>query len=90
MGKGQVWVNGHAVGRYWDTYYSSGCDACPWSGAFFSDKCLVNCGAASQEYYHVPQDWIISSDGKPRDTQITLFEERGGDPTGIQLILLHE
>ncbi|XP_010253630.1 PREDICTED: beta-galactosidase 8 [Nelumbo nucifera] len=81
MGKGEAWVNGQSIGRYWPTYISpqSGCtDSCDYRGPYNSNKCHKNCGKASQNLYHVPRSWI-----QPSGNTLVLFEEVGGDPTQI-------
>ncbi|KAL7201941.1 hypothetical protein ACSBR1_033602 [Camellia fascicularis] len=81
MGKGEAWVNGQSIGRYWPTYTSSnsGCtDTCNYRGAYRSHKCLKNCGKPSQQLYHVPRSWL-----QPSGNTLVLFEEMGGDPTQI-------
>ncbi|KAL2938303.1 Beta-galactosidase 8 [Bienertia sinuspersici] len=81
MGKGEAWVNGRSIGRYWPTLSSpeSGCkDHCDYKGAYTSNKCRKNCGKPTQELYHVPRSWI-----KPSDNVLVVFEEIGGDPTQI-------
>lgn len=81
MGKGQAWVNGQSIGRYWPTFIApkSGCpDSCNYRGAYSADKCRKNCGKPSQELYHVPRSWLKSS-----DNTLVLFEEIGGDPTQL-------
>ncbi|CAI9105117.1 OLC1v1003974C1 [Oldenlandia corymbosa var. corymbosa] len=81
MGKGEAWVNGQSIGRYWPTYAapSSGCtDSCNYRGSYSSTKCQSNCGKASQLLYHVPRDWL-----KPSGNVLVLFEQIGGDPTQI-------
>lgn len=51
MGKGQVWINGQSIGRYWPGYKASGtCGACNYAGYFNEDKCQSNCGEASQRW----------------------------------------
>lgn len=51
MGKGQVWINGQSVGRYWPAYKASGtCGFCDYAGTFNEKKCLSNCGEASQRW----------------------------------------
>ena len=94
MGKGQAWISNfsktHSVGRYWDVRSDySECPSCSWSGAFYPEKCPVGCGKPSQEYYHLPSDWIVSPDGSISNLEIVLLEERGGDPTGIQIVILN-
>ncbi|AES88600.1 putative glycosidase [Medicago truncatula] len=81
MGKGEAWVNGQSIGRYWPTYISpnSGCtDSCNYRGTYSASKCLKNCGKPSQTLYHVPRAWL-----KPDSNTFVLFEESGGDPTKI-------
>ncbi|XP_059641301.1 beta-galactosidase-like [Cornus florida] len=82
MGKGQVWINGQSVGRYWPGYKASGsCSACNYAGYFDEKKCLSNCGEASQRWYHVPRSWL-----NPTGNLLVVFEEWGGDPSGISLV----
>ncbi|KAM5584077.1 beta-galactosidase 8 [Rosa sericea] len=81
MGKGEAWVNGQSIGRYWPTNIApkSGCpDTCNYRGAYSADKCRKNCGKPSQELYHVPRSWLKSS-----GNTLVLFEEVGGDPTQL-------
>ncbi|KAB5540687.1 hypothetical protein DKX38_013661 [Salix brachista] len=82
MGKGEAWVNGQSIGRYWPTNVSptSGCSNCNYRGSYSSSKCLKNCGKPSQTLYHVPRSWVESS-----GNTLVLFEEIGGDPTQIAL-----
>ncbi|GKU93583.1 hypothetical protein SLEP1_g7166 [Rubroshorea leprosula] len=81
MGKGEAWINGQSIGRYWPTYISpnSGCtDPCDYRGTYKSEKCRKNCGKPSQVLYHVPRSWLQSS-----GNSLVLLEEIGGDPTQI-------
>ncbi|KAK7404715.1 hypothetical protein VNO78_05671 [Psophocarpus tetragonolobus] len=81
MGKGEAWVNGQSIGRYWPAYVSpnGGCtDSCNYRGAYSSSKCLKNCGKPSQKLYHVPRSWLQAD-----INTLVLFEESGGDPTQI-------
>ena len=51
MSKGQVWINGQSIGRYWTQYKASnGCTPCNYTGWFTEKKCLTNCGEASQKW----------------------------------------
>ena len=88
MGKGQLWVNGHALGRYWDVTSNSMCESCDYSGGFYDHKCLHNCGEPSQSYYHVPYDWLLDSKNQSQETEIVVFEEKGGNPKDIELVIL--
>uniref|UniRef100_A0A5B7B913 Beta-galactosidase n=1 Tax=Davidia involucrata TaxID=16924 RepID=A0A5B7B913_DAVIN len=81
MGKGEAWVNGQSIGRYWPTYTApnGGCtNSCNYRGSYSSNKCLKNCGKPSQQLYHVPRSWL-----QPSGNTLVLFEEMGGDPTQI-------
>ncbi|KAK8582171.1 hypothetical protein V6N13_145151 [Hibiscus sabdariffa] len=81
MGKGEAWVNGQSIGRYWPAYIApnGGCtDYCNYRGAYSPSKCHKNCGKPSQQLYHVPRSWL-----KPSGNILVLFEELGGDPTQI-------
>ncbi|EPS63867.1 beta-galactosidase, partial [Genlisea aurea] len=84
MGKGQAWVNGQGIGRYWPTYIagSTGCtDSCNYRGSYNSNKCLKNCGKPTQQLYHVPRYWL-----RPTGNTLVLIEETGGDPTKLSLV----
>ena len=51
MGKGQVWVNGHNIGRQWPAYTAHGnCGRCNYAGIYNEKKCLSNCGQSSQRW----------------------------------------
>ncbi|KAL2539140.1 Beta-galactosidase 1 [Abeliophyllum distichum] len=81
MSKGQVWINGQSIGRYWNQYKASGnCGACTYAGWFNEKKCLSKCGEASQRWYHVPRSWL-----RPTGNLLVIFEEWGGNPNGIFL-----
>ncbi|KAK1258606.1 hypothetical protein QJS04_geneDACA022071 [Acorus gramineus] len=82
MGKGQVWINGQSIGRYWAAYKASGnCGGCSYTGTFNENKCRTNCGEASQRWYHVPRSWL-----NPTGNLIVVFEEWDGNPNGIALV----
>ncbi|MED6122028.1 Beta-galactosidase 8 [Stylosanthes scabra] len=86
MGKGEAWVNGQSIGRYWPTYVSpnSGCtNSCDYRGYYYQSKCLRNCGKPSQTLYHVPRSWLKSDSS---NNTLVLFEESGGDPTRISFV----
>ncbi|XP_047317232.1 beta-galactosidase 8 [Impatiens glandulifera] len=83
MGKGEAWVNGQSIGRYWPTFIAptTGCSvSCNYKGPYSSNKCLNNCGKPSQTLYHIPRSWL-----KPTGNTLILFEEIAGDPTQISL-----
>ncbi|WOK98608.1 beta-galactosidase 2 isoform X1 [Canna indica] len=82
MGKGQVWINGQSIGRYWPGYKAYGtCGACNYHGRYNEKKCQTNCGESSQRWYHVPRSWL-----NPTGNLLVVFEEWGGDPTGITMV----
>uniref|UniRef100_A0A7N0TW98 Beta-galactosidase n=1 Tax=Kalanchoe fedtschenkoi TaxID=63787 RepID=A0A7N0TW98_KALFE len=82
MGKGQMWVNGQHIGRHYPAYKArGGCDTCNYAGMYSEKKCNYNCGQASQRWYHVPRSWLRSS-----GNLLVVFEEWGGDPSGISLV----
>ncbi|KAL3824445.1 hypothetical protein ACJIZ3_020474 [Penstemon smallii] len=82
MSKGQVWINGQSIGRYWNQYKATGnCDACNYAGWFNEKKCLKNCGEASQRWYHIPRSWLY-----PTGNLLVVFEEWGGNPYDITLV----
>ncbi|CAA7400344.1 unnamed protein product [Spirodela intermedia] len=81
MGKGRLWLNGKAIGRYWPrkSLSSDGCPGtCDYRGKFYPDKCNTGCGEPTQRWYHVPRSWF-----QPSGNTLVAFEEEGGDPTGI-------
>ncbi|XP_017226067.1 beta-galactosidase 9 isoform X2 [Daucus carota subsp. sativus] len=81
MGKGQAWVNGHHIGRYWDLVApKDGCGTCDYRGAYSSDKCTTNCGKPTQIWYHVPRSWL-----KSNQNLLVMFEETGGNPFKITI-----
>ncbi|KAM0038540.1 putative beta-galactosidase [Helianthus debilis subsp. tardiflorus] len=79
-GKGEAWVNGQSIRRYWTTHIAptTGCQECSYKGSSSPTKCLKNCGEPSQKLYHVPRSWLKSS-----GNILVLSEEKGGDPTQI-------
>ncbi|KAK9164253.1 hypothetical protein Syun_005155 [Stephania yunnanensis] len=81
MGKGQVWINGQSIGRYWTVTANGGCSRCSYAGTFRQPKCQVGCGQPTQRWYHVPRSWI-----KPTQNLLVVFEEIGGDASGISIV----
>ncbi|KAH6833787.1 beta-galactosidase 3 [Perilla frutescens var. hirtella] len=80
MGKGQLWVNGQSPGRYWTENAAGNCNGCSYTGVYRPPKCQLGCGQPTQRWYHLPRSWL-----KPTQNLLVLFEELGGDPTGITL-----
>ncbi|KAI3989186.1 hypothetical protein MKX01_033222 [Papaver californicum] len=81
MGKGQVWINGESIGRYWSTPAIGNCGHCSYAGTFRPPKCQSGCGKPTQRWYHVPRSWL-----KPTQNLLVLFEEIGGDTSGVTLV----
>ncbi|KAG9146065.1 hypothetical protein Leryth_016612 [Lithospermum erythrorhizon] len=81
MGKGQVWINGHSLGRYWTAYATGNCNGCSYSGTYRPTKCQLGCGQPTQKWYHLPRSWL-----RPTQNMLVLFEELGGNPTKISLV----
>ncbi|CAA0842093.1 Beta-galactosidase 1 [Striga hermonthica] len=82
MGKGEVWINGNSIGRYWPAYTAKGnCGKCYYAGTFSESKCQSGCGQPSQRWYHIPRSWL-----KPSGNLLVVFEEWGGDPSSISLV----
>lgn len=88
MGKGQVWINGQSIGRYWPGYKASGnCGACNYAGWFDEKKCLSNCGEASQRWYVMANLVAFSSD-VTRSSNLTMNYNSGIMFLGLGCILL--
>lgn len=81
MGKGQVWINGQSVGRYWTLQATGDCSPCTYGGTYRSPKCLSGCGQPTQRWYHVPRSWL-----KPSGNLLVVFEEIGGDASRISVV----
>ncbi|KAI4368179.1 hypothetical protein MLD38_016766 [Melastoma candidum] len=84
MGKGQAWVNGQSIGRYWPANIAptEGCNEnCDYRGTHDASTCQRNCGLPTQTLYHVPRSWL-----NPEENLLVLHEEIGGDPTKISLL----
>ncbi|XP_059459561.1 beta-galactosidase 5-like [Corylus avellana] len=81
MGKGQVWINGKSIGRYWMAYAKGSCNTCSYSGTFRQGKCQFGCGQPTQRWYHVPRSWLM-----PTRNLLVVFEELGGDVSKISLV----
>ncbi|KAM7259503.1 hypothetical protein ACFE04_015244 [Oxalis oulophora] len=82
MGKGQAWVNGNSLGRFWPSMIApaDGCaNTCDYRGPYNGNKCRNNCGKPSQRWYHVPRSFLKV---KGKNT-LVLFEEVGGNPSNV-------
>ncbi|KAL8131631.1 hypothetical protein AgCh_007540 [Apium graveolens] len=82
MGKGQAWLNGELIGRYWTMKTSAflECDPkCDYRGEYEPAKCSTGCGEPTQRWYHIPRSWF-----RPSGNVLVVFEETGGDPSQIK------
>ncbi|XXG85502.1 hypothetical protein AAC387_Pa11g0568 [Persea americana] len=77
--KGEAWVNGHSIGRFWPTILApSDCEPCWYGGPYDPKKCATGCGLPTQNWYHVPRS-ILKSD----NNSLVLLEEMGGSPFNV-------
>ncbi|CAH8348583.1 unnamed protein product [Eruca vesicaria subsp. sativa] len=81
MGKGQAWINGESLGRYWMAFAKGNCGSCNYAGTYREAKCQSGCGEPTQRWYHVPRSWL-----KPRGNLLVLFEELGGDVSKVSVV----
>jgi len=84
MGKGQAWVNGEHIGRYWISFHSVPGDCsrpCNYRGRYNKYKCETNCGQPSQRLYHIPRSLL-----RPTGNLLVVFEETGADPSKISFV----
>ncbi|KAJ3321205.1 hypothetical protein HDV06_004548 [Boothiomyces sp. JEL0866] len=82
MGRGQVYINGINLGRYWSIIGRGNTStSCDYAGIWSPDKCRSNIGEPTQRYYHVPKEYL-----KPNDyNNLVLWEEAGGDLSKVSL-----
>ena len=50
MGKGQIWINGQSIGRYWTASATGDCNSCSYAGSFRPPKCQLGCGQPTQRW----------------------------------------
>ncbi|GFY86201.1 beta-galactosidase 3 [Actinidia rufa] len=50
MGKGQAWINGQSIGRYWMAYAKGNCGRCSYTGGYGAPKCQHGCGEPTQRW----------------------------------------
>ncbi|KAL5858282.1 hypothetical protein ACOSQ3_005740 [Xanthoceras sorbifolium] len=81
MTKGQVWINGQSIGRYWTATANGNCSLCSYSGTYRPTRCQSGCDQPTQQWYHVPRSWL-----EPKENSLIVFEEIGGDPSKISLV----
>ncbi|KAJ3272750.1 hypothetical protein HDV01_005278 [Terramyces sp. JEL0728] len=82
MSRGQVFINGINLGRYWNIVGTGNSStSCDYAGIWTPDKCRANIGKPSQRYYHVPKEYLKSNDYN----SLVLWEESGGDLSKVSL-----
>ncbi|KAK0583000.1 hypothetical protein LWI29_032174 [Acer saccharum] len=81
MTKGQVWINGDNIGRYWTATAKGNCSECSYSSTYRPTRCQSGCDQPTQQWYHVPRSWL-----KPKHNLLIVFEELGGDASKISLV----
>ncbi|RWR75735.1 beta-galactosidase 15-like protein [Cinnamomum micranthum f. kanehirae] len=78
--KGEAWVNGNSLGRFWPTKMApSECGKCDYRGPYNPNKCTTGCGEPTQSWYHVPRSFL-EADGN----SLIVFEEFGGSPFSVK------
>ena len=50
MGKGQIWINGQLIGRYWTNYAKGNCNSCKYAGTYRPKNCQSGCGSPTQRW----------------------------------------
>ncbi|KAI8322136.1 hypothetical protein GQ54DRAFT_260554 [Martensiomyces pterosporus] len=95
MTKGQVWINGHHLGRYWlrrapEKRDHRPCQTCGFGGWYWPDNvCRQGCGEISQRYYHLPRSYLNlpqqGEEGAPLNV-LYVLEEIDGKPEEIAVV----
>jgi hypothetical protein len=91
LGKGYAYINGNGVGRFWNITAAGSCAACAdlvcdYRGVYFPEKCQCDCGVPSQQYYHVPRDWLQPV-GSPTPNLLVLVDELGAtNPATVGIV----
>ncbi|XP_068666380.1 beta-galactosidase 7-like [Aristolochia californica] len=80
LGKGEAWVNGRSIERFWSNFSTAleRCGECDYHGGYNPGKCAIDCDQPTQKWYNVSRSFS-NLDGNI----VTLFEEFGGSPTGV-------
>jgi beta-galactosidase len=78
-GKGMLFINGHAAGRYWLVAgHGYGADQA-WQDAEREGLSLAPAGEPTQRYYRIPRSWLQVSN------ELVLFEEQECSPLAVKL-----
>ncbi|XP_010558976.1 PREDICTED: beta-galactosidase 15-like [Tarenaya hassleriana] len=82
LSKGEVWVNGKSIGRFWASLEAKGCnDNCDYRGAYSGEKCVTGCGEPTQRWYHIPRSFLKEYE----DNVMVVFDEFGGSPQLVKI-----
>eukprot|EP00479_Gromia_sphaerica_P008508 TRINITY_DN3262_c0_g1_i1.p1 TRINITY_DN3262_c0_g1~~TRINITY_DN3262_c0_g1_i1.p1 ORF type:complete len:184 (-),score=21.30 TRINITY_DN3262_c0_g1_i1:90-641(-) len=87
LGKGNVWVNGNYLGRFWNIVGEGNCAPCDYRENYGHTSCQTRCGDPTQSLYHLPRDWMMPGGGVNR---VVVFTEIGGNAEDIQLVEIDE
>jgi beta-galactosidase len=83
LGKGMLFLNGHALGRYWlipgEGY---GADE-GWADLARDGLSVAPAGVPTQRYYHLPRPWLQTVN------ELVLFEEQAIAPVNVRLEIRH-
>ena len=84
LGKGEMWVNGHSIGRFYNaTSPSDSCTPCDTQSYYSGPQlCRVGCGQYTQPYLHVPRSFLEPVGGM---NVVVAFAELIGDPLSLTL-----
>lgn len=50
MQKGQIWINGQNIGRYWTIHANGNCNTCSYASTFRPPKCEFGCNQPTQKW----------------------------------------
>lgn len=79
LGKGMLFINGHALGRHWLVEGKGyGADE-PWQNIEVEGLSLGPTGEPTQRFYHVPRAWLSEVN------ELVIFEERQCAPANVRL-----
>ncbi|HBC87669.1 MAG TPA: hypothetical protein DCZ94_11990 [Lentisphaeria bacterium] len=82
LGKGMLFINGHALGRYWLIEANGyGADEA-WQDMKREGLSLGPSGEPTQRYYHVPKAWLHEVN------ELLIFEERECNPGKVRIEMM--
>jgi hypothetical protein len=73
LNHGHVFVNGNGLDLYWLIQ-----TRCQDSELYHSSQGETGCEQPSQQYYHIPPDWLMS-----KNNLVTVFEDLGAPLPGF-------